>query len=54
MLKPFADYLVFDLFGLAPGTHLGEALNFFIYDTLKIFFLLAVIIFAVAIIRRAF
>jgi len=54
MFKPFADYLVFDLFGLTPGSHLGDALNFFIYDTLKIFFLLAVIIFAVAIIRSWF
>ncbi|QSV47233.1 permease [Geobacter benzoatilyticus] len=54
MFKPFADYLVFDLFGLAAGNHLGEALNFFIYDTLKIFFLLSVIIFAVAIIRSWF
>ncbi|MRR34539.1 permease [bacterium] len=54
MFKPFADYLVFDLFGLSPGTHLGEALNFFIYDTLKIFFLLTVIIYAVAIIRSWF
>jgi len=54
VLKPFADYLVFDLFGLSPGTHLGEALNFFVYDTLKIFFLLTVIIFAVAIVRSWF
>lgn len=54
MFKPIADYLVFDLFSLTPGTHLGEALNFFIYDTLKIFFLLTVIIYAVAIIRSWF
>lgn len=54
MFKPFADYLVFDLFGLSPVSHLGEALDFFIYDTLKIFFLLAVIIFVVAIIRSWF
>lgn len=54
MFKPFADYLVFDLFGLTPGSHLGDALNFFIYDTLKIFFLLTVIIFVVAIIRSWF
>lgn len=54
MFKPFADHLVFDLFGLTPGSHLGDALNFFIYDTLKIFFLLTVIIFVVAIIRSWF
>ena len=54
MLKSFADYLVFDLFALSPGSHLGDALNFFIYDTIKIFFLLTVIIFFVAIIRSWF
>jgi len=54
MLKPFADYVVFTLMGLSPGSRLGEAVNFFIYDTLKIFFLLGVIIFVVAIIRSWF
>uniref|UniRef100_A0A831UAS5 Permease n=1 Tax=Geobacter metallireducens TaxID=28232 RepID=A0A831UAS5_GEOME len=54
MFKPIADHLVFDLFGLTPGSHLGDALNFFIYDTLKIFFLLTVIIYAVAVIRSWF
>ncbi|MDD2583261.1 MAG: permease, partial [Desulfuromonadaceae bacterium] len=54
MLKSFADYLVYDLFALSPGSHLGDALNFFIYDTIKIFFLLTVIIFFVAIIRSWF
>ena len=54
MFKPIADYLVFDLFGLLPGSHLGDALNFFIYDTLKIFFLLTSIIFVVAVIRSWF
>jgi len=54
MLKSFADYIVFTIIGLVPGTHLGEALNFFIYDTLKIFLLLTAIIFVVAIIRTSF
>ena len=54
MLKSFADYVVFDLFNLTPGSRAGEALNFFIYDTLKIFLLLSVIIFVVAIIRSSF
>ncbi len=54
MIKPFADYLTFTLFGLQPDTHLGEALNFFIYDTIKIFLLLCTIIFVVAIIRSSF
>jgi uncharacterized membrane protein YraQ (UPF0718 family) len=54
MLKQFADYIVFALLGLSPGTHLGDALNFFVYDTIKIFLLLSVIIFIVAIIRSQF
>ena len=37
--------------GLLPKSQLGSAVNFFIYDTVKIFFLLAVIVFVVAIIR---
>jgi uncharacterized membrane protein YraQ (UPF0718 family) len=54
VLKKFAAYVVFNLFNLEPGTHLGEAINFFIYDTMKVFFLLIVIIFFVAIIRSYF
>lgn len=54
MLKIFADYLVYDLFGMARGTRLSGALEFFIYDTIKIFLLLSVIIFAVSVIRSYF
>jgi uncharacterized membrane protein YraQ (UPF0718 family) len=54
MLKQFADYLVFTLMGLIPGSRAAEALNFFIYDTMKIFLLLTSIIFVVAIIRTSF
>lgn len=54
MLKQFADWLVFETIGLVPGTRSGEALNFFIYDTLKIFLLLTTIIFVVAVIRTSF
>jgi len=54
VLKHFADYLVFNLMSLKPETHLGEAVNFFVYDTIKVFFLLSVIIFLVAMIRSYF
>jgi uncharacterized membrane protein YraQ (UPF0718 family) len=54
ILKQTADYLTFDLMGLTPGTRLGEALNFFLYDTTKILLLLTTIIFVVAIIRSSF
>lgn len=54
MLKSAADYLVFTLLGLTPGSRAGEALDFFIYDTVKIFLLLTTIIYVVAIIRSSF
>ena len=54
MLKAFARYLVYDLFGMAQGTRLSGALEFFIYDAIKIFLLLSVIIFAVSIVRSYF
>jgi len=54
MLKAFADFIAYGLIGLTPGTHLAEALNFFIYDSIKILILLTVIIFLVAVIRSYF
>ena len=50
----FADWVVYDIIGLAPKSTFGEALDFFVYDTIKIFVLLTVIMFAVAIIRTYF
>ena len=44
------NWLVYTLFNL-KGSIFGEALNFFIYDSIKILILLAVIIFAVSYIR---
>ena len=43
MIQSFADWLVFGVFGLAQTSRLGEALNFFVYDTLQILFLLFLI-----------
>ncbi|MGM9741479.1 MAG: permease [Candidatus Cryptobacteroides sp.] len=43
MLKKFADWLVFGLFGLDPAAKFGDALDFFIYDSIKILILLFVI-----------
>jgi hypothetical protein len=53
MLKEFARYVVYSLFGMEQG-RLSGALEFFIYDTIKIFLLLAIIIFAVSVIRSYF
>jgi uncharacterized membrane protein YraQ (UPF0718 family) len=54
MLEALASYITYDLASLDRGTRLAEALNFIIYDTIKIFLLLAVIIFIVSIIRSYF
>ncbi|MGB9707516.1 MAG: permease, partial [Microgenomates group bacterium] len=43
--------LSFSVFHLTPKTHLGEAVNFFIYDSIKIFILLLFINYLMAIIR---
>ena len=54
MLKAFADWVVYRVLNISGGSIFGEALNFFIYDTLKIFLLLIVIIFVVSIVRTFF
>lgn len=46
-----SDWLTYSVFGIAQKTLLAGAVNFFIYDSIKIFILLGVIIFAVSIIR---
>ena len=45
---------VFNTLGLEKGSHLGEALHFFIYDTIKIFILLVSIIYIVTLLRSYF
>jgi uncharacterized membrane protein YraQ (UPF0718 family) len=54
VLKYLADSLVYQLMGIKPGTMLREALDFFFYDSMKVFLLLVVIIFVVAVIRSFF
>jgi len=54
MLKDFSNYITYTILKLDQGSRLADALNFFIYDTIKIFLLLAVIIFIVSIIRSYF
>ena len=50
----FADWLVYSIFNVTKGTQLGNTVNFFVYDTIKIILLLAVIIFVVSWIRSYF
>ncbi|MFI3282934.1 MAG: permease [Rikenellaceae bacterium] len=40
MIQNFADWIAYDLFGIEPTSHLGAAVNFFFYDTIKIVILL--------------
>ncbi|MEH6453882.1 MAG: permease [Psychromonas sp.] len=49
----FADWLVYDLLGLAPSTKLADALHFFIEDSSKIFALLFVVIYVIALLRAS-
>lgn len=48
------DALVADLFGMDKASQAGGAIHFFIYDTLKIYMLLVLIIFAVSFLRTYF
>lgn len=43
----FADWLTYSLLGLDPASHVGSALNFFLYDVPKILLLLAGMIFLI-------
>jgi len=54
ILEPFSKFVVYDLFKIEGGTHLGEALQFFFYDTPKVLMLLTLIVFLVGIIRSFF
>lgn len=40
MIQQFADWLIFDLLGMDANSRLGEAVNFFVYDSTKIILLL--------------
>ncbi len=53
-LQRFADWLVFHVLGMAESAHLAKALNFFIYDSIKILLLLCVIIFFMGIVNSYF
>ncbi len=46
-----ADWLTYSVFGIIPKTLLASAVNFFIFDMIKIFLLLIVIIFTVSLVR---
>ncbi len=54
MIQQFADWLVYGILGINAASPLGTALNFFIYDTIKIVLLLFAISFVMGIINAYF
>jgi uncharacterized membrane protein YraQ (UPF0718 family) len=51
MLTELINQLIYEWLGFAAESKLGGAIHFFLYDTVKIFLLLAVMIFAIGFIR---
>lgn len=52
-LEGFSGWLV-GLLPIAPGTHLDEAVRFFAFDTPKVLMLLALVVFAMGVVRSFF
>lgn len=52
--QKFADWLIYQVFDIAAESDLGAALNFFVYDTIKILVLLFVIVFLMGIVNMYF
>ncbi len=53
-LSDLIKWLVQDVFGLSVGERLGGSIHFFLYDTIKIFILLSVLIFVISYIQSHF
>jgi len=51
VLQEFADWATYAVLGLGEGGQLGAAVNFFIYDSIKVTLLLAAIVFLVGVVR---
>ena len=54
MIQSFADFVIYNLFGLDASSRLGVALNFFLYDSIKIILLLFFISLVMGIINAYF
>jgi len=53
-LQPMTDWFIDDYLGMTAGSHLTEALRFFIFEVPKVLLLLTLIIFLVGIVRSYF
>lgn len=51
MIQKLADLLVYSVIGLDPMSKIGSSINFFVYDTVKIYLLVVTIIAVIAFIR---
>ncbi|MGM0470884.1 MAG: permease [Bacillota bacterium] len=54
MIESLADLVVYNWLNFSSEAHLGQALHFFVYDTVKIMLLLSIMIFVISIIRSFF
>lgn len=54
VLKRFSEYLTYSVLHLTPGSHIGDAVAFFFYDTPKVLMLLTLIVFGIGILRTFF
>jgi len=50
-LLPFSEWFAYGLLGLDPASHLGSAVQFFVYDTPKVLMLLLLVVYGVGILR---
>jgi uncharacterized protein len=50
-LQMFADWITYSLLAMSPGSPVASSVDFFIYDSIKVTALLAVIVFFVGVIR---
>ncbi len=53
-LKPVTDWFIDNVLGMTAGSHLTEALRFFVFEVPKVLLLLTLIIFLVGIVRSYF
>ncbi|WP_242346634.1 permease [Anaeromyxobacter terrae] len=53
-IRPLSELLAFRALGLAPASHLGQSVAFFLYDAPKVLLLLVLIVFAVGMVRSFF
>jgi uncharacterized membrane protein YraQ (UPF0718 family) len=54
VIQPLAEWISYSVLGLVRGSHLGEAVAFFLYDVPKILLLLSGMIFLISILRTFF